>query len=174
METKQIGEVQAEPASLKRKKALILMWLAAVVIVGLAMVPVYIGLVRSTDGKYDALYDDPEALAGPDNFAAQMSLNHHWGKTWKGSIGKLSGVYVLFSCKAEGDAWGEIDYTLEVDRGKAKLILADPEGNVTTIQECLMGETAQETVRLPLPEGTSYVKLVGAEGAALTWRVEMD
>lgn len=163
-----------EPASKARKKLLLRTWLVAAAVMSLAVIILYPALVSSGDRRYDALYDDLEALAGPGCFTAEMSSTHHWGNTWKGSIGKLSGVYILFSCKVDEDTWGEMDYTLEATQGKAKLILADPAGNVTTIRECLAGETVQETVNLPLPAGTSSVKLVGTERAALSWQVEMN
>lgn len=148
--------------------------LAAATVVSLLISALGIAFVLSGNWSRDELYDDPEALAGSNNYYSKMSVNHHRGDSWWGSVGELSGVWGLFSCTAEGDTWGEMDYTLEVTRGKAKLILVDPEGNVTTIRECLAGESAQEKVRLALPEGVSDVKLVGAQEAALSWRVEMD
>lgn len=130
-------------------------------------------IVMSSGRNVDEAYDDPEALAGPSNYVSKLTTNFHKGSRWWGKTGSMSGVWRVFSFTVERDAWGELSYTLEVTRGKAKLILVDPDGNVTTIRECLAGESAQETVKLSLPAGTNWVKLVGAEEAAYSWDLEM-
>lgn len=157
----------------RRRKRRLWRMLAVAAAISVAVSALIVTFVLSMDRNRDDLYDDPEALAGPSSYVAKMAVNHHRGDRWWGSVGSLSGVREMFSCTAEGDTWGELSYTLEVTRGKAKLILVDPEGNVTTVRECLAGESAQETVELPLPEGTSHVKLVGAQEAACAWDLEM-
>ena len=92
-----------------------------------------------------------------------------------GSVGKLSGTYELWNCRSQGGEQAALTYTFEVTNGKAKLVFADPEGNVETLVECSTGDgPIQGTVTLDLPEGKSRIKLAGAEDAAASWTLEID
>lgn len=124
----------------------------------------------------EALYDDADALGSSSNsYSAVRFVETTINSTRTGSVGKLSGMYELWSCRAEAGEQAVLIYTFEVTNGKAKLILADPEGNVETLVECFAGDdAAQGTLTLNLSEGMNRIKVVGAEDAALTWELEID
>jgi len=147
--------------------------LIAAAVIALAVILTAVTFLITLGGDHDALYDDPEALRGKSSYSAFQFSNLRTGDSFSGSVGKLSGIYEVFSCTVETDGLAQVHYTLDVTNGKAKLVLVSPDGAIATLQECLAGESADETVTVTLPEGVSRFKLVGAEEAAFSWKVEL-
>ena len=125
---------------------------------------------------HDGSYDDVPALGGSANsYSAVSFVQTTVNGVRSGSVGKLSGTYELWNCRSQGGEQAALTYTFEVTNGKAKLVFADPEGNVETLVECSTGDgPIQGTVTLDLPEGKSRIKLAGAEDAAASWTLEID
>lgn len=124
----------------------------------------------------DDRYDDISALGGSANsYSAVSFVQTTVNGVRSGSVGKLSGTYELWNCRSQNHDQATLTYTFEVTNGKAKLVFADPDGNVETLVECSAGDgPAQGTLTLDLSVGTSRIKLAGAEDAAASWTLEID
>ena len=132
------------------------------------------GILFLVTMDHDKLYDDPKALAGSANsYSAVMFVNRQTNGGYSGSVGKLSGIHEVFSLYKREETSVTLRCSLEVTVGKAKLVWADPQGNVTTLLEGHAGESDSVTVTLTLPEGANRLKVAGADKAACAWEVEV-
>lgn len=79
------------------------------------------------------------------------------------SVGKMEGMDTIWVLDAEEDMTVDITYQLSVFSGKMKLVLIDPEKEVSVIVECdsEMEETVQGT--LDVKKGNNRIKIVAAE-----------
>ena len=79
------------------------------------------------------------------------------------SVGKMEGMDTIWVLDAEEDMTVDITYQLSVFSGKMKLVLIDPEKEVSVIVECdsEMEETVQST--LDVKKGNNRIKIVAAE-----------
>ena len=142
--------------------------------VGLGVLVAIAGIFLLVTADHDRLYDDPKALGGSANsYSAIMFVNGRTDEGWSGSVGKLSGVHEVATLHRGGEAPVTVTCHLEVTSGKAKLVWADPEGNVTTLLEGCAGEEDTLTLTLIMPEGTNRFKVAGADKAACAWRLEL-
>lgn len=142
--------------------------------VGLGVLVAIAGIFLLVTADHDRLYDDPKALGGSANsYSAILFVNSRSGDGWSGSVGKLSGVHEVATIHRGEEAPVTVTCRLEVTSGKAKLVWADPEGNVTTLLEGCAGEEDTLTLTLIMPEGTNRFKVAGADKAACAWRLEL-
>ena len=111
-----------------------------------------------------AVYDDNAKIAGDtntynlSNYEQVQSDLHSTA-----SVGKMEGMDTIWVLDAEEDMTVDIKYQLSVFSGKMKLVLIDPEKEVSVIVECdsEMEETVQST--LDVKKGNNRIKIVAAE-----------
>ncbi len=111
-----------------------------------------------------AVYDDNAKVAGDTNTYnlsnyEQVQSDLHF----TASVGKMEGMDTIWVLDAEEDMTVDITYQLSVFSGKMKLVLIDPEKEVSVIVECdsEMEETVQST--LDVKKGNNRIKIVAAE-----------
>lgn len=111
-----------------------------------------------------AVYDDNAKIAGDTNTYnlsnyEQVQSDLHF----TASVGKMEGMDTIWVLDAEEDMTVDITYQLSVFSGKMKLVLVDPEKEVSVIVECdsEMEETVQST--LDVKKGNNRIKIVAAE-----------
>lgn len=111
-----------------------------------------------------AVYDDNAKTAGDTNTYnlsnyEQVQSDLHF----TASVGKMEGMDTIWVLDAEEDMTVDITYQLSVFYGKMKLVLIDPEKEVSVIVECdsEMEETVQST--LDVKKGNNRIKIVAAE-----------
>ena len=111
-----------------------------------------------------AVYDDNAKIAGDTNTYnlsnyEQVQSDLHF----TASVGKMEGMDTIWVLDAEEDMTVDITYQLSVFSGKMKLVLIDPEKEVSVIVECdsEMEETVQST--LDVKKGNNRIKIVAAE-----------
>lgn len=111
-----------------------------------------------------AVYDNNAKIAGDTNTYnlsnyEQVQSDLHF----TASVGKMEGMDTIWVLDAEEDMTVDITYQLSVFYGKMKLVLIDPEKEVSVIVECdsEMEETVQST--LDVKKGNNRIKIVAAE-----------
>ena len=111
-----------------------------------------------------AVYDNNAKIAGDTNTYnlsnyEQVQSDLHF----TASVGKMEGMDTIWVLDAEEDMTVDITYQLSVFSGKMKLVLIDPEKEVSVIVECdsEMEETVQST--LDVKKGNNRIKIVAAE-----------
>ena len=111
-----------------------------------------------------AVYDNNAKIAGDTNTYnlsnyEQVQSDLHF----TASVGKMEGMDTIWVLDAEEDMTVDITYQLSVFSGKMKLVLIDPEKEVSVIVECDsdMEETVQST--LDVKKGNNRIKIVAAE-----------
>lgn len=111
-----------------------------------------------------AVYDNNAKIAGDTNTYnlsnyEQVQSDLHF----TASVGKMEGMDTIWVLDAEEDMTVDITYQLSVFSGKMKLVLVDPEKEVSVIVECdsEMEETVQST--LDVKKGNNRIKIVAAE-----------
>lgn len=111
-----------------------------------------------------AIYDNDKKIASSTN---SYNLNNCEQTTEDGhftaSVEKMEGMDTIWVFDTEEDTLLNITYTLNVTSGKMKLVLINPEGDVSIIAECdtEMSEPIQST--LNIESGNNRIKIVADE-----------
>lgn len=129
----------------------------------LAVVFLITGCVDSS--RFD-VYDDDQKIASTSNSfnltnVYQASEDGHF----TASVEKMKGMDTLWSIDAEEGITLDITYTLNVSSGKAKLVLINPDGELSIIAECSSEMTEPAQSVLNLEKGKSRIKLVATDKA---------
>lgn len=122
-----------------------------------------------------AVYDNQKLLIGGDRAnKINYKLSIHDGITTV-NCDKMTGADTLWKQKADCDMKLQMDYMFQVTKGKAKLILVNPDDTVITLAECDSDDTTdaavlaeESTAVLDLKKGENRVKIVCEKGAAFS------
>lgn len=111
-----------------------------------------------------AIYDNDTKIASESNTYSLKNVEQvHSDLHFTASVGKMEGMDTVWVFDAEEDTAVDITYQLNVSSGKAKLVLIDPEKEVSIIVESdsKMEEPVQET--LDIRKGNNRIKIVAGE-----------
>lgn len=111
-----------------------------------------------------AIYDNDTKIASESNTYSLKNIEQvHSDLHFTASVEKMEGMDTVWVFDAEEDTVVDITYQLNVSSGKAKLVLIDPEKEVSVIVECdsKMEEPVQET--LDIRKGNNRIKIVAGE-----------
>ncbi len=144
--------------------------------------------------KTSELYDNNRRIAGQGNTYNKVNYKQSQkDNTYKISCEVFEGMDTIWTYNASEDMEMKMTYSLEVEGGKAKLVLISPNGELQTIAEIISDEDGYESsessrssttgeadednegetadVTLQLREGNNRIKLVG--GADTSINLEM-
>lgn len=111
-------------------------------------------------GKQKAVYNDDSLIAGQsDTYFYVKHLSTQSGTEYTENFGSFTGSDTIWSRTARDGETLKISGTAEIKSGSWKLVLVDPDDNVTVLLE--YGGSLDETI--PLTEGKWRVKSVGLE-----------
>ncbi len=129
----------------------------------------------SSDSMADIYYDDEKLGGYYSSYEMSDYTQEIDGSCILGSYEKLNGMVLLWNYDAEEATALDINYKLKVSHGKGKLIMVDPDGVNTVIEELENNITAdtRKTQSFSLQEGLYRVFLVGTEDAAAEVEVEV-
>lgn len=122
-----------------------------------------------------AIYNNDKKIAGSTN---SYNLNNCEQTTEVGhftaSVEKMEGMDTIWVFDAEEDTLLDITYTLNVTSGKMKLVLINPEGDVSIIAECdtEMSEPIQST--LNIESGNNRIKIVAGENTKFNVEISIQ
>ena len=122
-------------------------------------------------------YDNEKGIAGQTN---SYNLTNYSGSqdenTVSGSAEKMEGMDTIWNYTASDDTEVILSWKLSVSSGKAKLVLIDPDGNLSTVVECEASSDGQQegSGTFEIKQGENRVKLVGAEETALEFEFTAD
>ena len=98
------------------------------------------------------------------------------GNTVFGSAEKMEGMDTIWKYEASEDTEVTFTWKLNVSSGKAKFVLIDPDGNLSTLVECKAESGGEQdgTETFEMKKGENRVKLVGAEKTSLEYEFTAD
>lgn len=120
------------------------------------------------------VYDNNRRIAGQSNTYNKVNYKQSQkDNTYKISCELFEGMDTIWNYNASEDMEIQMEYTLAVESGKAKLVLISPDGEVETITEVTNENEVNDSVEvtLQLEEGENRIKLVG--GADTSVDLEM-
>lgn len=122
-------------------------------------------------------YDNEKGIAGQTN---SYNLTNYSGSqdenTVSGSAEKMEGMDTIWNYTSPDNTEVTLSWKLSVSSGKAKLVLIDPDGNLSTLVECeaSSGGEQEGSGTFEIKQGENRVKLVGAEETALEFEFTAD
>lgn len=125
----------------------------------------------------ERFYDNEKGIAGETN---SYNLTNYSGSqddnTVSGSAEKMEGMDTIWNYTASDDTEVILSWKLSVSSGKAKLVLIDPDGNLSTLVECEVSSDGEQegSGTFEIKQGENRVKLVGAEETALEFEFTAD
>lgn len=133
----------------------------------------------TSDSVADIYYMD-EKLA---NYYSNYTMSDSWeeidGNNISGKYSDFNGMVALWMYEDEGGFPVDIDYSIKVAGGKAKLILYYTDGKVVSVD--ILKEYAnydisgeEETSTIVLQKGLSCIKLVGTEDADVEFDISVN
>lgn len=115
------------------------------------------------------IYNDDVKIANDDSYStfSYASSLHNNDTRMQLDVGSMGGSVTLWQYDGEANEF-ELDCSMEVSSGKAKLVVVAPDGTVNTLLE--PSGTGEETVRntLATGDGEYRIKLVAADKASLS------
>lgn len=111
-----------------------------------------------------AVYDNDTKIASESNTYSLTNYEQkHSDLHFTANVGKMEGMDTVWVFDAGEDTAVDITYQLNVSSGRAKLVLINPEKEVSVIVECDSGmdEPVQET--LDIRKGNNRIKIVADE-----------
>ena len=114
-------------------------------------------------------YDDVEAIAGNTERTVKIAFAEQTSnEKYVATAGKFSGRQTLGERKFGGDVNVEVLVNMNLSEGKAKVVLVDGNGNVSTIVECTPDNTEGSfSGMVKMTAGTNKIKLIGADAKDL-------
>jgi hypothetical protein len=151
---------------MKKKKSICLTAVVTAVLIS--------GCVMNTGAR---VYDSDRAIASSSNsYNLTDYTGNQNGNTVSGSAEKLEGMDTVWSYEAEEEKEVTLSWKLNVSSGKAKFVLINPDGELTTLVECFAGEDSEQSSSgtFEIKQGENRVKLVGAENTSLEYEFTAD
>jgi len=122
-------------------------------------------------------YDNEKGIAGQTN---SYNLTNYSGSqdenTVSGSAEKMEGMDTIWNYTSPDNTEVNLSWKLSVSSGKAKLVLIDPDGNLSTLVECEASAGGEQngSGTFEIKKGENRVKLVGAEETSLEFEFTAD
>lgn len=149
----------------------------------------FIVIMLETSLLPSKVYDNQELLSKKLNSFNKMNYRKstHDGITTV-TCGKMQGMEIIWEYKADEDTTRQLNYSLDVTSGKAKLVLIQPDGTVTTLAESdstahessptsesgtadnpdETTATAESITELDLKKGKNRIKIVCGKGTSFS------
>lgn len=132
------------------------------------------GCAANTGAK---VYDDKEAIAKDYNsynlVHSKASID---GNTLTGSAELMEGMGTIWEYKAADEEDVSITYSMNVYKGKAKLVLIAPDNTLKTLIECTADSDGWQegTADVQIREGKNRIKLIGGKGTEIVYEISAD
>jgi hypothetical protein len=123
-----------------------------------------------------SLYSKDDKIASDTNsFTLDKKEQAVDGQAYSGKL-KFEGMDTIWEYNAEDDIEIELSYLLLVKKGKAKLVLINPVGELETIvkNEDNSIQEDMETIKVSLKKGENRIKLVAADKAEIELKLNVS
>ena len=111
-----------------------------------------------------AVYDDDAKIASNTNTYSLINYEQVQSDLhFTASVEKMEGMDTIWVFDAEKDTAVDITYKLNVSSGKMKLVLINPEKEVSVIAECDSGMEDFVSDTLDIKKGNNRIKIVAGE-----------
>ena len=129
----------------------------------------------ASDSMSDIYYDNEKLGSYYSSYKMSDFTQEIEGSQISGTYEKLNGMVLLWNYEVEEDIALDVNYSMKVSQGKAKLVMIDPDGAVVTIAELSNGVTADvmKTQSFSMHDGLYRLKLVGTDNAVVDFAVEI-
>lgn len=112
--------------------------------------------------KYTQIYDNPDLLKDTNNYYLVKTMSS--STNINGKVSKKAKYILGYEVIYEIDSYEDnneikVQYELQVNKGKAMLLVKDCNSNITVISK----ETNNSSSNIVLPKGRSYLAIVGVE-----------
>ncbi|MBD5081902.1 MAG: hypothetical protein HDT44_09100 [Ruminococcaceae bacterium] len=108
-------------------------------------------------------YNNDQKISQGDRFAASVSVYNQINGGYSFTASKYDGRDTLWTKTLQSDTNRDLQISLSLSSGQAKIVHIDSEGNVTTLVECTPDTSidGSVTVNLSLKSGQNKLKIVG-------------
>ena len=121
------------------------------------------------------VYGDDAKIAGEDRYQIGSFSGNVDSTSYSGTFLNASGSRSLWVYSASAPETHEIDCTLSLEKGRAKLVLVTPEGSVATLLEVSATSPVDTSVlTLEVPKGESVLKIVMDDVSEMTMALRFD
>ena len=124
--------------------------------------------------QHDGVYADDAKLADADRYYVTGFAGNGTQAKYEFAISSISGAETIWKFSAEGGEAVRLAFSLEEKNGgSAKLVLVDPDGNVTTLAEASSARQADE-YSFEAGRGAYAVKIAGKGQAGVTGHLQFS
>lgn len=132
---------------------------------GILLMMVLCMLMTGCSNKFaeEEYYSVEKMIKSQDRYTKVKSVFNQFDGGYSLTVSQFDGRQTLWTDVLEENQSVEIEFSLELTMGQAKIVHVDEEGNVTTLIECTP-ETSTEgyvTKTVSMPGGENKLKIVG-------------
>lgn len=151
-----------------------------IVIIGILYAAIFSVVLLVTIFLPSAVYDNPDLIAGKSDGSANK-VNYKVStrdSTTTINCKKMTGMDTIWEYKVYEDKTLQMDYTLNVTSGKAKLVLITSDNTITTLAEqdgreqepdaAAHSDPETSSTELNLKRGTNRIRIVCGKGTAFS------
>ena len=86
------------------------------------------------------------------------------GNSYNATIEKMEGMDTVWTLDTEEETTVDISYDITLYNGKVKVVLIYPDGELTTLAECISNQdNSSNSTSLTLPQGEYRIKIIAGE-----------
>ena len=86
------------------------------------------------------------------------------GNSYNATIEKMEGMDTVWTLDTEEETTVDISYDITLYNGKVKVVLIYPDGELTTLAECISNQdNSSNSTSLTLPRGEYRIKIIAGE-----------
>ena len=86
------------------------------------------------------------------------------GNSYNATIEKMEGMDTIWTMDVEEETTVDIEYDITLYNGKVKVVLIYPDGELTTLAECISNQdNSSNSTSLTLPQGEYRIKIIAGE-----------
>lgn len=86
------------------------------------------------------------------------------GNSYNATIEKMEGMDTVWTLDTEEETTVDISYDITLHNGKVKVVLIYPDGELTTLAECISNQdNSSNSTSLTLPQGEYRIKIIAGE-----------
>lgn len=125
------------------------------VIISIACLVLFVRLINSESIRYAYIFGSSRSIVNPKDDFYYYIQNGTMDPYIE--FKKYSGIHTICSINSTGAGSITVDYELEVDKGRYKVVLISPDNQITNI----VSEPGSQTKEYQLKDGVSRIRLVG-------------
>lgn len=121
-------------------------------------------LAGRSNAMADVYDNESKIISNTNSFNLDGIEQEIEGNSYTATIEKMEGMDTVWTLDTEEETTVDIAYDITLYSGKVKVVLLSPDGELTTLAECISDQdNSSNNTSLSLPQGEYRIKIIAGE-----------